>query len=1020
MSFGASADELRSIKPIDFAADIRPILTEKCVGCHGGDQPKGHLKLNEREAVIGKGESGSFAVVPGNPESSELFRRITTDNADERMPPHDEKQLTAQEIALLKRWIAEGAKWSGHWAFQPIVASAVPTVSKPEWVRNQIDQFILHRLDQQGMTPAVEADRYTLIKRLHYDLTGLPPSIEQVDAFVADTSPNAYELLVERLLESPHYGERWGRHWLDLAHFADSDGYEKDRARPDAHIYRDWVIDAINKDLPFDKFTIEQLAGDLLPDRTQQQKVATGFLRQTLTNEEGGVDQEEYRIAACFDRTETVGTVWLGLTVGCVRCHDHKFDPLTHTEYYQLFAFFNNSEEITSSLTVSADDPDELQQQLRPLEDSLAARYVELAAAELAWETTERDRVMSRPEGGAKEQRVEIVSVSGQSTPNTSFKVEGDDLFVEPVATPASETATTAGSMPDKDVYTVTVKLPKADITGFKLLALPDKRLPEGGSGLAADGSFVLTRFQAFIVDLDGRSTPIELHRVTADYTQKGFNAEQVLTDDPVGSSTGWSIAGKATEKHSIQFRTREPLSLSDGTIIRIVLDQQHGDRHQLGRFRIAALTGGERGLYLSDDKIASALEMYPEKRVASIKQQLFNYYVTNVAVDETVLSLRRQIATLQKMHNAKLTDVRTIGTPRLSRTTHVFHRGEFLSPKQVVEPTVPAVLSELKTRGRQADRLDFARWLVSPQNDLAPRVAVNHAWQHLFGFGIVRTPNDFGTRGEPPTHPELLDWLASTFRTDLAWSRKDLIRLIVNSATYRQSSSHRPDVEKRDPLNQLLFRQNRSRVESEVVRDLSLSVSGLLSSKVGGPSTFPPMPEDLAKLSYANSFAWNISEGESRFRRGMYTFFKRTIPHPNLMTFDSPDANVACCVRTVSNTPLQALTLLNNEVHTEASQAMAVRLLQEKPISTSEVANDLQKLTLAIRLCVARPPTAAELNSLVKVLHASRTYYGEHPEEAGQMIHLHKSQQVPAAEAAAWVSTVRVVLNLDEFLTRE
>ncbi len=522
------------------------------------------------------------------------------------------------------------------------------------------------------------------------------------------------------------------------------------------------------------------------------------------------------------------------------------------------------------------------------------------------------------------------------------------------------------------------------------------------------------------MVSPDGKSQPIELHRADADFAQSGFAAEQVLTGEP-NKSAGWAIADKIDQPHWIQFRTRAPIKVPDGGTIRLVLSEQYGGRHLLGQFRLTALSGDERGIHITNKTIADALEMYPEKRVANVKQTLFNYYVTEVAPDEQTRALRAQIDELHTQYHARMMEVRTIGTPRVPRTTRRFNRGEFLSPLEAVDAGVPAVLAPFRPREAHADRLDLARWLVSPENALTPRVAVNHVWQHLFGQGLVRTPNDFGTRGEAPTQPELLDWLASRFRSDMHWSSKALIRTIVTSATYRQSSHSRPELDAQDPRNALLFRQNRFRVESELIRDLNLKAAGLLSSKIGGPSVFPPMPDDIAKLSYANSFTWTNSQGDDHFRRGMYTFFKRTIPYPDLMTFDSPDANVACVQRTVSNTPLQALTLLNNESHIEASQALAKRVLLLPPADANNAAAaETARLTYAFRSCVARPPGDKELAALARVLQTARAYYTQHEDQAKTMIGAYLPESVKVTEAAAWVATMRVVLNLDEFVTRE
>jgi hypothetical protein len=825
MPSGAAADpSVPSRKlTVDFARDIKPILSEHCLECHGPEKARGGFRLTNRVAALGASASGASAIVPGKPEASELVRRITTTDRDERMPPRKKEPLRPAEIEKLRQWIAEGVAWTEHWAWQPLQKATLPEVRAGSWVRTGVDRFVLARLEEKGITPSSEADRYTLIKRLSYDLLGLPPSPEEADAYANDRSRDAYEKLVERLLASPHFGERWGRHWLDLAHFADSDGYETDRARPDAYLYRDWVIRAFNDDLPFDQFTIEQLAGDLLPEPTAQQKIATAFNRQTLTNEEGGVDQEEFRVAAAFDRTETVGTVWLGLTVGCVRCHSHKYDPIAHAEYYKLFAFFNNADEITTRLPVQADRLGELETKLRPLGQALATRYAELAPQARQWEDEQHRFLIVR------------------SKESSAHK--------------------------------------------------PSRPLPKD---------------------------------------------------------------------------------------------------------------------------IADALEMYPEKRVAGTRRRLFDYYVTEVAKDEQLRSLQERMAALQKEHKARMAPVRTLASTLQPRQTCRFDRGDFLSPREPVQPGTPAILAPFRPRANPHNRLDLAHWLLAPENALTPRVAVNHVWKHLFGEGLVRTMNDFGTRGERPTNPELLDWLASRFRGDLKWSRKALIRLLVDSAVYRQSSRHWLELDESDPENALYHRQNRFRVESEIVRDLHLAASGLLTRRLGGPSVFPPMAEDLAALSYANNFTWKNSTGPDRYRRGLYTFFKRTIPHPDLMTFDSPDANIPCVARTVSNTPLQSLLLLNNETHVEAAQALARRLLRLGSVG------DAERLAYAMRLCVARPPRSPELSALQSVLEEARKYYAAHAAEAEQFAGPHAAENAGPAEAAAWVAVARVVFNLDEFITRE
>lgn len=981
------------------------------MSCHSGEEPAAGLNLGVRASLLTEADSGEIPVVPGQPDASELLRRVTAGEAWERMPPEGEDPLSAAAIDTIRRWIAAGAAWGGHWAFQPLADPARPATARTDWTRNEIDFFVLSRLESQGLTPAPEADRFTLIKRLYYDLVGLPPTIEEVDRFVQDTSPDAYEALVSRLLESPHFGERWGRHWLDLAHYADSDGYEKDRARPDAYLYRDWVIEAFNSDMPYDQFTIEQLAGDLLPERGGSQRVATGFLRQTLTNEEGGVDQEEYRIAAAFDRTETTGAIWLGLTIGCARCHSHKYDPLPHEEYYRFFAFFNNSEEVAASLPVAAKDLDELQRKLQPLEQARAAREADLAPRAMAWADAQHQRILAQAEGGLKEQPLVIESVQPEASSPQDVRIEKDRVVMYAPA-PADAARPTGSEPPDKDTYLVTARAEPARVTGFKLWAERDDNLPGKGPGRAANGNFVLTGFRVLHIDSSGKEQSVALHRARADYSQSGFSPAAVLQE---GTSAGWAVGGKLGADHWIQFRTLEPLEIAAGDRLKVELAQQYGGGHTLGRFRLSVLSGNERGLHLPDEQIASALEMYPEKRIASTRRRLFDYFVEAVERDEPLRAIRAQVAELHKQYGAKLMNVRVIGAPLTPRATHIFDRGDFLSPRQEVTPGVPAILASFQPRSEAADRLDLARWLVSDENFLTPRVAVNQIWQHLFGHGLVRTPGDLGVRGQAPSHLELLDWLARRFQSELRWSRKGLIRLIVNSATYRQASHYRGEYETRDPLNESLFRQNRFRVEAEIVRDLHLAVSGLLTPKVGGPSVYPPMPEDLAKLSYADNFSWKNSQGEDRYRRGLYTFFKRTIPHPNLMTFDAPDANVACPARTVSNTPLQALTLLNNEAHFEAAQALARRVLTEP-----ELAGDSARLAFALRCCVARHARSNELETLQRLLTTARRYFADHPEAAQLVVGPYESSDVSPAETAAWVATLRAVLNLDEFVTRE
>jgi mono/diheme cytochrome c family protein len=998
-----AAEAESSVSP-DYGRVIRPLLTEHCVRCHGPDTAEGGLDLTDRDVLLAPRDSGRTAVVSGDPEASELLRRIASQDPLERMPPED-PPLTAGEVEAVRRWIAAGAAYEVHWAFRPLRRPDVPALRAPEGAVRPIDAFIAARLESEGIAASPPADPHTLVKRVYLDLTGLLPTPEAVAAFVTDPSDAAWEALVDDLLASPHFGERWGRHWLDLARYADSDGYEKDRPRPDAYVYRDWVIDAFNTNMPFDRFTIEQLAGDLLPDATTASLVATAFNRQTLTNTEGGVDQEEYRVAACMDRTDTVGSVWLGLTVACAKCHTHKYDPLSHSEYFGLYAFFNDADEVVTRLPVDAADPVGLEPRLAPLRRALVARERALAPAQRRWEEEQRALLESTPDPALEVRPATIAAVT--SSTGLVYAVEPDGSWR--VRLPTASANKTA-SMPDTDVLTLTLADLPAEITGLRLETIPDPELPGGGAGLAADGTFVVNRIRAEVVAADGtalRSLPLQ--QAKADAEAKGFAATAVLAEraDP---RRGWGGPLAVTKPHHLQARTRERIALDAGERLRLHIDQTAGGSRLLGRFRVRALVGDWAELHLSPE-VVKALRMYPEKRVYETRQTLFDHFASQ---DAEVRRLREEIDTLLREAKARVMPVRMISTARLDRPTHRFDRGDFLSPAEVVEPGVPAVLPPLTAGGGRLTRLDLARWLVGPANPLTARVIANQWWARLFGRGLVPSVGDFGTRGEPPSHPELLDWLATTYRDDLRWDTKAFLRTILRSATYRQASAHRPELVSIDPLNTLLARQNRLRVEAEIVRDLALEVSGLLTPTIGGPSVFPPMPADLAALSYANNFTWQESTGSDRYRRGMYTFFKRTLPHPTLMTFDCPDANLTCVVRSVSNTPLQALTLLNETVFVEASQALAKRLLALPDL------DDRTRLDRGIAACLCRPAERHELDRLAALLLAARHHYAGDAEGARALVGNHAAEGVPAAESAAWVATLRVLLNLDEFITRE
>jgi len=822
----------------DFVREVEPILKKNCTGCHGAAMQTSGLRLDNGVDALRGGYSGA-AIRPGDAAGSKLIQLVEAG----KMPPMDRK-LTAAEVGMLKAWIADGAKFpagtgnvavaktqrpkSSHWAFQTVRRPAEPAVRGAAWSRNPIDRFVLARLEKDGIQPSPEADRAVLLRRVTLDLTGLPPTPAELEDFLADTTPGAYERAVERLLNSEHYGERWARQWLDLARYADSDGYEKDSPRPWAWRYRNWVIDAFNRDMGFDRFTIDQLAGDLLPAPTAERRAAVGFYRNSLTNREGGVDTEEFRIAQVKDRTSTVSTTWLGLSAGCAECHDHKFDPISQREYYSLFAFFNP----LMDHDVEAPLPGELGPWL---------------AARPGYEASRREMFTSY--GGPELMR------------------EWRARLLKAVAQP-------------------------------------------------------------------GNNDPIQF---------------------------AWKFVG----------------NLTNGLQPVLQLEEAHRPREQ--------------------------------------QEQLVDYFIDRAgdvfSKEELALhdwrSLQKEWAALARSQ-PRITMAQSVRQSFTPRPSHILMRGDFRSRGIEVQAGTPAALPALPG---EPNRLNFAKWLVAKENPLTARVTVNRVWQEYFGRGLVFTSEDFGTRGERPTHPELLDWLSAEFM-DRGWRFKSLHRLIVTSATYRQSSKVRQDLKERDPDNLLLARQTRLRLPAEAIRDTALSAAGLLMPAVGGPGVRPPQPKGVTELSYANSVKWPESTGPDRYRRGLYIFFQRTVPYPQLMTFDAPDAVMACSRRGRSTTPLQALNLLNDPVFLEAAQSLGVRVLREAPVFED-------RLKLAFRLCLGRDPKTKELAAMSRHYQTEMTALRANPEEASYL-HPHNMTGVSAAEGGAWTVMARVLLNLDEFLHRE
>ena len=810
--------------------EVQALLQKNCCSCHGAEHQEGGLRLDLKQRALQGGDSGA-EVVPGKSGESRLIRMVAgIDEEFGQMPPEGKgKPLTAAEIGLVRAWIDQGAKWpdetavagaaSKHWSLQKVVRPPLPNVAGRA-PSSAIDTFILSRLEQEKLAPSPPAEKTTLLRRLYLDLLGLLPTPEDVELFLADVRPDAAERLIDRLLASPRFGERWGRHWLDLARYADSDGYEKDRPRPFAYRYRDWVIAALNSDLAYDRFTIEQLAGDLLPAAGEPQRLAVGLHRNTLHNTEGGTDPEEDRVKKTVDRTNTLGAVWLGLTVGCAQCHSHKYDPISQREYYSLFAFFNSLEE-------------------KDLETPTAEQTAALAVAR---------------EAHAKKLKTLEAAV---------MKYEADKL---PAAQAAWEKA------------------------GDKNGALS-------------------TEVTAALAKPAAERTEAETKQIAAAY---------------------------------------RPLDKQLAKLEKAVKDHK-----------------------------AKPAQLPDEARAQSVAE---------------------------------------LAKPRV---THINLRGDFLSPGDEVTRGTLAVLPPLASRGASSDRLDLAQWLFDPANPLPARVTANRIWHQLLGRGIVPTLDDFGKQGEKPSHPELLDWLASELAAG-DWSQKALIRKIVQSAAYQQSSAPRRDLVQRDPENVLVARAVRRRVEAEVIRDLSLTASGLLTHRVGGPSVHPPQPSEYASVTYANSAKWVESKGGDRYRRGLYTFFQRTSPYPMLMTFDTPDSNECTARRQTSNTPLQALTLWNDPAFFEAAQALGRRIVAEVPAENDVQHTARLRAERAFLLCLSRRPSAAELASVVDLYSSSHELAAKDNAAARQLIGAQSSTSDDVAEVAAWVSVGRALLNLDEFISRE
>ncbi|REJ92891.1 MAG: DUF1553 domain-containing protein [Planctomycetota bacterium] len=1015
----APADDTEVLPPVDYTTDVKPILQRHCYDCHSASAQEAGLRVDTAVLAIEGGDSGA-GIVPGKSAESRLLAVVTGESEDVARMPLDADPLTAEEIDILRRWIDAGAPHPGdevaerahkydtsHWAFQPVERPSVPRFDASGDIHNAIDAFIHKRLMEAGVKPSDEADRVTLIRRLYLDLLGVLPSPAEVDDFLADDQPAAYERLVDRVLASPRYGERWGRHWLDAARYADSNGFTIDGERT-MWPYRDWVIAALNADMPFDQFTIEQLAGDMLPDPTTEQLVATGFHRNTLANQEGGTDDEQFRVESVVDRVNTTGAVWMGVTIGCAQCHEHKFDPFSQRDYYRLYAVFNS--------TADNNDAGGLAPKIDlPTPDQAARRkQIKDAIAQLKQQRTDREQELAQSQADW-EQNAQSAAASGWHViePIGVVSTGGADITRQEDAS-----WLVSGAIPGHDVYEIRFPPPEEPVTALRLEVLPHASLPKGGPGLAGNGNFVLTGFELAIENpstetTEEAPTPISIQEAFADHSQPNYPVAHAIDDDPM---TGWAINGAPDGLNVRRVATfvldAPPESAAGQTwIIRLRHESAANTSYQIGCFRLSRTQAPSDAIRLPEHLLA-ALAVPAEERSKEQQEQITQAFRK---ADESWRELTAQIdAQQQKLNSLNGTIPTTLVMQELDepRETFVQIRGNFLELGARVEPGVPEVLPDVPAEEGTITRLDLAQWLVSPQHPLTARVTVNRIWQRFFGVGLVATENDFGTQGSPPTHPELLDWLASELiRRD--WSLKSMHRLIVTSAAYRRSSHQRDDLAEVDPRNRLLARQSRVRLDAEVIRDACLSASGLLADAMGGPPVHPPQPEGIY-LFTQSAKPWPESQGENRYRRGLYTQFWRSSPHPMMPTFDAPDANSTCTRRVRSNTPLQALTLANDRSFVELAQGFARRVLTEaEPY-------DEGRLRYAVRCALCREPQPAELTRLSEFLQRQQQAYAAHPELAKAAAPDGLPAGVSVESAAAWTALTRVLLNLDEFITRE
>jgi hypothetical protein len=996
--------QLSAAPPVDFSRDVRPILSDRCFACHGPDEANRQMGLRfdiEDGPKKARGDRPPV-VVPGDVSASEILKRVAPADPAMRMPPpySDRKPLSEQEVATLRAWIEQGAKWRSHWSFNVPVRPAEPAVQNRGWVRNPIDGFILARLEKESLKPSPEANRDQLLRRVSFDLTGLPPTLAELNAFLADTSPDAYEKAVDRLLASPRYGERMAVDWLDAARYADTHGYQTDPAK-EMWPWRDWVINAFNTNMPYDRFTVEQLAGDLLPNATLDQQIATGFQRNPRINSETGAIAEEFEAETLVDRASTVGTVWMGLTVGCARCHDHKYDPITQREFYSLAAYFNNVDEVGNGGTSDG------RGNYKPFLKLPSPELEAVVAAKDAQIKTERENLI------ALDQRL----AAGQATwENTALTYQPKWEVLTPGNLKADNGVTlkaladgsvlAGGAMPASSIFELTAETKLRNITAFRLEMIPDAGLPDGGSGRGAGGKGVVTLFE---VRAGGKK--VDLSRITADF--KSEESELNLVLRPAEQlKRGWGVNPEMNRLHYAVIETSRMFT-PDATMTFRIGSEYEGAL--VGRFRIS-VTDSEFPEVVPDE-IRTILGKHPaelsEKDAKTLRQYFLTHPIEHRKASESIAALDAERRTAEN----KIPSTMVMSEMAEPRDMFIMQRGAYDKPGDKVTPGTPGFLPPMPSDAPR-NRLGLARWLVDPANPLTARVAVNRYWQMYFGTGLVKTSDNFGSQGEAPSHPELLDWLATEFMRT-GWDVKAMQRLIVTSAAYRQASAATPAMRERDPENRLIARGTRMRLPAEMIRDQALSVSGLLSTKVGGPSVKPYQPDGLwEQLSaFQGRKLFERSTGEDLWRRSVYSYWKRTVPPPSMTIFDAPTRESCVVGRQISSTPMQALELLNDEMYIETSRKLAERMMKEGGASPAE------RLAWALRLATSRPPSAQEVKILEQGMNRRLAQYRADPASAEKLLAAGESprdKSIDTAELAAYATAASVILNLDEVITHQ